>query len=104
MAEDAPKLSDSIRREARVVGLRDFRTPSLEAVERRRMQLWILTTVLLVSVSAGIAMLSIWPNAPRTWLTPAALRWGVILLSLAFCSYAIEKELHLRRLARLLTD
>jgi two-component system sensor histidine kinase KdpD len=104
MPENATPLAESIRREAKVVGLRDFRTPSLEAVERRRMQLWILTTVLLVSVSAGIAMLSIWPNAPRSWLTPAALRWGVILLSLAFCSYAIEKELHLRRLARLLTD
>ncbi len=28
----------------------------------------------------------------------------MVALSIAFCSYAIEKELHLRRLARLLTD
>ncbi|HYV01459.1 MAG TPA: GAF domain-containing protein, partial [Actinomycetota bacterium] len=104
MAEDASPLSDSIRREARVVGLRGFATPSLEAVEQRRMQLWILTTVLLVSVSAGIAFLSVWPGAPRTFVSPAALRWGVVVLSLAFCTYAIEKELHLRKLARLLTD
>ena len=104
MTEDASPLSDSIRREARVVGLRDFSTPSLEAVEHRRMQLWILTTVLLVSVSAGIALLSVWPGAPRTFLPPAALRWGVVVLSIAFCTYAIEKELHLRRLTRLLTD
>ncbi len=104
MAEDAFPLSDSIRREARVVGLRGFATPSLEAVEQRRMQLWILTTVLLVSVSGGIAFLSVWPGAPRTFVSPAALRWGVVVLSLAFCTYAIEKELHLRKLARLLTD
>ena len=84
MTEDAPQLSDSIRREARVVGLRDFSTPSLEAVEHRRMQLWILTTVLLVSVSAAIALLSVWPGAPRTFLPPAALRWGVVVLSIAF--------------------
>ena len=36
-----------------MAGLRDFRTPSLEAVERRRLQLWILTAVLLVSDLAG---------------------------------------------------
>jgi two-component system sensor histidine kinase KdpD len=104
MPEDASQLSDSIRREARVVGLRDFATPSLEAVEQRRMQLWILTTVLLVSVSAGIAFLSIWPEAARTFVSPVALRLGVVVLSIAFCSYAIEKELHLRKLASLLTD
>jgi hypothetical protein len=103
MAEDASPLSGRIRREARVVGLRDFATPSLEAVEQRRMQLWILTTVLLMSVSAGFALLSVWPGVARTFVSPAA-RWGVVVLSIAFCTYAIEKELHLRTLASLLTD
>lgn len=69
------------------------------------MQLWILTTVLLVSVSAATALLSLWGGAPiRSWFTPRVLRVGILLLSLAFCAYAIEKELHLRRLARLLID
>ncbi len=98
-------VSDRIRREAKVVGLRGFSSPSLEAVERRRMQLWILTAVLLVSVSGATALLSMWGGEPlRFWFTPRVLRWGVVLLSLAFCSYAIEKELHLRKLARLLID
>ncbi|MFB3738462.1 MAG: ATP-binding protein [Candidatus Velamenicoccus archaeovorus] len=97
-------LSDRIRREARVVGLRDFRTPTLEAVEHRRMQLWVVTTVLLVAVSAGIAFLTMLPPTARDWLPPAGMRWGVVLLSAAFCFYAIEKELHLHRLSRLLTD
>jgi len=104
MAAESSTLSDSIRREARVVGLRDVRTPSLEAVERRRMQLWVLTTVLLVAGSAVIAFLSLWPSTPSSWLSPSVLRWGFVLLSVAFCVYAIEKALHLRRLAGLLTD
>ncbi|MGZ4125161.1 MAG: GAF domain-containing sensor histidine kinase [Actinomycetota bacterium] len=92
-----------IQREARIVGLRDFRTPSLEAVEQRRMQLWIVTTILLIGVSLGVAVLSWLPAGSRAFLlSPRALRWGIVLLSIAFSAYAIEKELHLRRLARLL--
>jgi signal transduction histidine kinase len=92
-----------IQREARIVGLRDFRTPSLEAVEQRRMQLWIVTTVLLIGVSLGVAVVSWLPAGSRAFLlSPRALRWGIVLLSIAFSGYAIEKELHLRRLSRLL--
>ncbi len=97
-------LSDRIRREAKVVGLRDFRTPTLEAVEQRRMQLWVLTTILLIAVSTAIAFLSMLPPTSPAWLPPAGMRWGVVLLSAAFCVYAIEKELHLHRLSRMLTD
>jgi two-component system sensor histidine kinase KdpD len=94
---------DRIEREARIVGLRHFRTPSLEAVEHRRMQLWIVTTILLIGVSGGVAVLSWLPSASRTFvLSPRGLRIGIVLLSIAFSAYAIEKELHLRRLARLL--
>ena len=45
------------------MGLRDFRSPSLESVERRRMQLWIITTIILVLVSGGIALLAWMPVA-----------------------------------------
>jgi signal transduction histidine kinase len=96
---------DRIRREARVVGLRGFSTPSLEAVERRRLQLWILSAMLLVSVAVGVAFLSMWPTAPHSWLVrPTVLRLAIVCLSVAFSAYAIEKEMHLRRLARLLVD
>jgi len=96
---------DRIRREARVVGLRGFSTPSLEAVERRRLQLWILSALLLVSVAVGVAFLSMWPNAPRSWLVrPTVLRFAIVCLSVAFSAYAIEKEFHLRRLSRMLVD
>jgi GAF domain-containing protein len=37
-------------------------------------------------------------------VTPTVLRIGVVALAIAFGVYALEKELHLHRLARLLTD
>ena len=105
MATQTPHAADRIRKEARVVGLRGIQIPSLEAVERRRLQLWIVTAVLLVSVAVGAAMLSLWPNTPvRSIITPSVLRVAVVLISVSFCGYAIEKELHLRRLSRMLVD
>ena len=95
---------EGIRREARVVGLRGFSTPSLEAVERRRLQLWIVSTVLLVAVSLGVVALSIAPATPPTWLPPSVLRISILFMTAAFCFYSIEKEIHLHRLAKLLVD
>jgi hypothetical protein len=96
MATHTPPVSDRIRKEARVVGLRGLQMPSLEAVERRRLQLWIVTAVLLVSIAVGAAMISLWPNTPvRSLITPSVLRIAVVLISISFCAYAIEKEMHL---------
>ena len=105
MEDKRDEVSSGIRREARVVGLRGFDAPSLESVERRRLQLWILSAVLLVSVSLGVVALSIWP-VTRRWspVSPGVLRLAVVLLSIAFSIYAIEQELHLHRLARMLVD
>ncbi|MEY2476406.1 MAG: hypothetical protein QOG87_1721 [Actinomycetota bacterium] len=95
-----------IRKAARIVGLREFHTPSLEAVERRRLQLWLVMAVMLLSL-AGVAVLtSLWAfeeNRP-IWLSPAVMRGTVVALTVAFCIYAFEKELHLRRLTFLLAD
>jgi K+-sensing histidine kinase KdpD len=97
--------ADKIRKEARVVGLRGLQMPSLEAVERRRLQLWIVTAVIMISVAVGAVLLSLWPNTPaRVLVTPDVLRIAVLLLSIAFCGYAIEKEVHLRSLSRMLVD
>ncbi len=99
------RMTDRIAREARVAGLRDFRTPSLEAVERRRLQLWGLTAILLVSISLGVVFVSTWQTAAtRTFASTPVMRIAVVLLSIAFSVYAIEKERHLRKLSRLLMD
>ena len=103
--DDAEGMKDRMRREARVAGLRDFRTPSLESVERRRLQLWLLTAVLLVSISIGLVVVSTWnTTATRAFASTPVMRIAVVLLSAAFCMYAFDKERHLRRLARLLVD
>jgi two-component system, OmpR family, sensor histidine kinase KdpD len=105
VTDDDDRVSKSIEVEARVAGLRDFHTPSLEAVERRRLQLWILTAILLVSISLGVVFVSTWQtSATRMFASTPVMRIAVVLLSMAFCFYAIEKERHLRKLSRLLID
>jgi putative methionine-R-sulfoxide reductase with GAF domain len=95
---------DRLRREAKVAGLRDFRTPSLEAVERRRLRLWLLTTIVLVVVAAGV-MVVIRPSGSSSgMLSEPLLRLAIFVLALAFCVYALEKEFRLGRATRLLTD
>jgi len=98
------KHDDQATREARVAGLRDFTTPSFEAVERRRMQLWVLSAVVLLTVVAGVVALATWPSESVVVLQTPTLRLGLIALSSLFCVYVIEKELHLGRLTRLLVD
>jgi len=95
---------DRLRREARVAGLRDFRTPSLEAVERRRLQLWLVTTIVIAAVAAGIMVVSRPTGSSSHMFSEPLLRLAVFALAGAFCVYAIEKEVHLGRVTRLLTD
>jgi two-component system, OmpR family, sensor histidine kinase KdpD len=89
-------LDGDVRHEARLVGLRGFSTPTLEDVERRRLQLWLVTVVILVGACAAIGLAS----ADH----PHILRVGVAALAVAFTGYTVEKELHLRRLTRMLVE
>jgi two-component system, OmpR family, sensor histidine kinase KdpD len=97
---------ERIEREARVSGLRDFRTPSLEAVERRRKELWTAILVLFIAVAAAMVVASALPALSRSesWFSPQLLRVSLLVLAVAFGAYAVEKEHHLRRLSRLLID
>jgi two-component system, OmpR family, sensor histidine kinase KdpD len=80
-------------------------TESFEGVERRRFQLWLLSALLVVALSIGFAVLSLWPDVPLGGsLDPSVLRTALVLLALAFCVYAFEKEIQLRRLSKLLLD
>lgn len=99
------EISQRIRHEARVAGLREQRAPSIEMVERRRMQLWFLTVVIVIVL--GLATLAASGNTAgfelitgESWI----LRGAVAALGLGFCVYAVEKEIHLHRLSRLLVD
>jgi K+-sensing histidine kinase KdpD len=97
---------ERLAREARVVGLRDFTTPSLEAVERRRWQLWTVALLVMGGLAAGMAMMGVSTSRPFSTgvFRFAAVRLGLVLLGLAFALYVLEKEVHLRRLTRMLMD
>lgn len=92
-------------RTLRLVGLRSVHGHSLESVERRRFQLWIVSAILLISISLGFAYLSLLPDdGGSQFLNPAIPRIAIVLLAVAFCAYAFEKEVQLRRLTKLLWD
>ena len=92
-----------VARAARVAGLSSFETPSLDAVERRRLQLWLLASTILLTVASPLVLFAFRRDlAPPDWLTGDVAQFGLLGLILLFCAYAIEKELHLRRLTELL--
>jgi two-component system sensor histidine kinase KdpD len=99
------EISQRIRHEARVAGMSEARAPSIEMVERRRLQLWFLTVVVvvvlgLVSLVASATTGKIDVITGEPWI----LRGAVAALGVGFCIYAVEKEIHLHRLIRLLVD
>ncbi|HUR18061.1 MAG TPA: EAL domain-containing protein [Acidimicrobiales bacterium] len=99
-----PVTRDELRREARVVGLRDFQSPSFEAVDRRRVQLWALSTLLLILLSSSVVISTWAPQLAGAEQPRLALRLSVLFLTIGFAVYSFEKEAHLRRLSRLLFD
>jgi len=88
-----------------VAGLSSFDVPSLESVERRRLQLWTLALGLLVAVASAFAVVvalrgAILPD----WLPLRVVQAALLGLVALFALYALEKEKQLRRLAHLLTE
>jgi two-component system sensor histidine kinase KdpD len=99
------EITQKIRHEARVAGLREEHAPSIEMVERRRMQLWFIM-ILVVLVLGVASVIAVFAARKVDTLTdkPWVLFGAVACLGLAFCIYAVEKEVHLHRLSRLLVD
>jgi diguanylate cyclase (GGDEF)-like protein len=92
-------------RAARIAGLRSFETPTLEAIEFRRYQLWVLTIALLLTLVVALATFTFWHDVrPSAWMNPRIAQWSLIGIVLLFCAYAIEKELQLRRLTQVLIE
>src|SRR5437764_743354 len=100
MAADRQELA----REAKVVGLRDFSTPSLEAVERRRWQLWTVAFVVMVALAGGLVLMASSGARSVGLFKHLPVRVGLVFLTMGFALYVLEKEVHLRRLTRLLLD
>lgn len=95
---------------ARLVGLKDFHSPTLEAVERRRWQLWLVSIVFLLGASALLTIASVWPDLLEAVgvedgrLTTSTFRVLMLILTVVFAGYTAEKESNLRKLTRMLID
>jgi len=99
------EINQRIRYEAKVAGLRDAHAPSIEMVERRRMQLWIVTLIVVLVLGLAAVAVSL-TSGSASWITgkPWILAAAGAALAVGFCMYAVEKEIHLHRLSRLLVD
>jgi transcriptional regulator with GAF, ATPase, and Fis domain len=94
---------ERIQRDARIAGLRDFQTPSLEAVEQRRRQLWVRTASALAIAAVVAVTLS---ALPAQVASTGANRVLLVVLPITglFFLWAFHKEAALQRLTRSLTD
>lgn len=101
-----PGRSDATepRRKASVASLRGFETPSLEAIERRRAQLWFRTAGVLIAAVVAVWLLAAWPEGQRLILTADALRTVFLAAAGCFALAAGLQERELTRLSRDLTD
>ncbi|MGH9195652.1 MAG: GAF domain-containing protein, partial [Acidimicrobiia bacterium] len=104
MTAETEEVPKAIQREARVAGLRDFESPTLEAIERRRTQLWLIASMALIGLS-GTAVLITFPSSPIGWVRDL---YSVRILYLGFTVlislYLVDKEFRLRRISRTLVD
>jgi putative methionine-R-sulfoxide reductase with GAF domain len=98
-----PNDLDRIRRDARIAGLRDFQTPSLEAVEQRRRELWLRTAAALAVVAVLVVALSALPDRGSSVSSSRALLAMLVLVG-GFFLWSFHKETALERLTRSLTD
>ncbi len=99
------RTSRVLQHEARIVGIRDFSSPSLEAVDRRRSQLWTVAFAGLVCLAAAVGLLTSGTTSHHLgFANRLGFRVGTVVLVAALGAYVMEKERHLRRLSRLLVD
>lgn len=96
---------EELRQAARVSGIRGRQLPSFEQVERRRFELWLMSTLLLMGVMTAMVTLTMWsPEDMSDALRHPVSRFAMLALPVALSGYTIEKELSLRRVSRLLMD
>lgn len=94
-----------LREAARISGIRGARLPSFEQVERRRFELWLMSTLLLMGVMGAMVILTLWdPEDMSQALRHPVTRFAMLGLPVVLSGYTIEKELSLRRVSSLLMD
>ena len=92
---------------ARIVGIRDFATPSLEAVERRRSELWVLAFLAMCVLAIGLVLVTLSgeiDGRAQQMVRQPVFRLALLTATLGLTAYVLEKERHLRRLTKLLLE
>ena len=88
-----------------IKGLTTQETPTLETIASRRLQLWTMALVLLVSIAAVLSLVLFWGNSELSFsVTPGIVYLGVVVLVMLFGAYAISKEFSLRTLTEELME
>ena len=96
---------EELRQAARVSGIRGSCLPSFEQVEKRRFELWLMSTLLLLGVMGAMVILTMWdPEEMSQTLRHPVARFAMLGLPVALSGYTIEKEMSLRRVSSLLMD
>jgi two-component system sensor histidine kinase KdpD len=101
-------LDEEFAETARVVGIRGFETPSLEAVEHRRSELWTIAFLAVCVLAIGVVLLGVsgskGTSAAQHVVRTAGFRMALLAATLGLTAYVLEKERFLRRLTRLLLE
>lgn len=93
---------DRLLSEARIVGLGSVETPTLEAVDRRRTQLWTLCLVTILGVTAILGLGRF--EGSTDWAANTRLHILLVTLVVGMGVYLADRERHLRVVTRLLVD
>ena len=94
-----------LQRAAKSAGMGSNVLPSLEQVERRRFELWLLSTALLLVLTSALGFLSLYPAEDlHELISRPVVRYGLFGLAVVVTAYSVEKELSLRRVSGLLID
>ncbi|HZR15351.1 MAG TPA: GAF domain-containing protein [Acidimicrobiia bacterium] len=96
-------LREQIRREERVAGLRADGHVTDAAIQRRRLQIALVSVVVFLGLVMTTLVDDLWVDLKRnsSIVDPTSARLAMIVFAVAFIAYALEKERHLRRLTTL---
>lgn len=97
------ELREQIRREEKVAGLRADGHVSDAEIRRRRRQISLVAAVVFLGLVVTTLANDVWLDLKRnsSIVDPQTARFGMLIFTVAFIAYALEKELHLRRLSSL---
>jgi hypothetical protein len=98
-------LREEITREERVVNLPPDGNVTPEAIQRRRLQIFLIAMVVVVGLVFTTIVNDVWTELRgQAWLDPQVTRVALAIFAAWVAFYVYDKEQHLKRLSRLGAD